>query len=92
MIGNSSEKNEEKKSEKIDGPQSQLELSIKRIKKNLVKKLNTELNENLSLIGEINDLLLASNIVPEEAKLDYCKSQRYFMKQYLKYISLKYGL
>ncbi|MBN1801447.1 MAG: hypothetical protein JW891_08075 [Candidatus Lokiarchaeota archaeon] len=100
MIGNSTEK---KKDAKSDNPNMSLpegkdlvkecsESSIQRIKKNLVKKLNIELSENLSIIAQINDLLLTSNLMPEEKKLEYCKGQRHFMKQYLKYISLKYGL
>ncbi|MFX1236962.1 MAG: hypothetical protein ACFFAS_20080 [Promethearchaeota archaeon] len=92
VIGKSSDEEKGTSRKKKEGNNEEIDLSVSRIKHNLIKKFNTELLENLSLIGEINDVLINCSQISDEEKLEFCASQRHFMKKYLKYISFKYGL
>jgi hypothetical protein len=40
-------------------------------------------NENLAIIKILHSLLLTNSNLTNKQKLDYCKSERYFMKLYL---------
>ena len=41
-------------------------------------------NENLAIITILHSLLLTNSDLNNKQKLDYCKSERYFMKLYLR--------
>ncbi len=41
-------------------------------------------NENLKILKDIQDILQNCTILTQKEKLEYCKSQRFFMKLYLK--------
>ena len=41
-------------------------------------------NENLKILKDIQDILYNCTILTQKQKLEYCKSQRFFMKLYLK--------
>ncbi len=47
-------------------------------------------NENLVIITEIQSILQNCSNLTDKQKLDYCNSQRYFMKLYLKEIKKKW--
>jgi len=41
-------------------------------------------NENLKILNDIQDILQNCTKLTQKEKLEYCKSQRFFMKLYLK--------
>lgn len=41
-------------------------------------------NENLKILKDIHDILKNCTILTQKEKLEYCNSQRFFMKLYLK--------
>ncbi len=43
-------------------------------------------NENLAIIKILHSLLLTNSNLTNKQKLDYCKSERFFMKLYLREI------
>ncbi|MFX1410613.1 MAG: hypothetical protein ACFFA6_09685 [Promethearchaeota archaeon] len=45
------------------------------------------IDDNLVILEEIGEILKNCTILTENQKLDYCKSQRYFMKLYLKEVN-----
>jgi len=44
-------------------------------------------NENLKILNDIQDILQNCTKLTQKEKLEYCKSQRFFMKLYLKEMS-----
>ena len=44
-------------------------------------------SENLLILRKLHKILQNSQNLTDEQKLDYCKSERYFMKLYLKEIA-----
>jgi hypothetical protein len=44
-------------------------------------------NENLNILKDIQDILQNCTILTQKEKLEYCKSQRFFMKLYLKEVN-----
>ncbi len=58
-------------------------------KKNEILEQNsdTPMNDNLAILEEIGEILQNCTTLTENQKLDYCKSQRYFMKLYLKEVN-----
>ncbi len=58
-------------------------------KKNEILEQNsdTPMNDNLAILEEIGEILHNCTMLTENQKLDYCKSQRYFMKLYLKEVN-----
>ena len=44
-------------------------------------------NENLKILNDIQDILQNCTKLTQKEKLEYCKSQRFFMKLYLKEIN-----
>lgn len=53
----------------------------------LEKSSENPMNDNLAILEEIGEILRNCTILSEKQKLDYCKSQRYFMKLYLKEVN-----
>lgn len=45
------------------------------------------MDDNLVILEEIGEILRNCTFLSEKQKLDYCKSQRYFMKLYLKEVN-----
>ena len=41
-------------------------------------------NENLKILNDLQDILQNCTNLTQKEKLEYCKSQRFFMKLYLK--------
>ena len=58
-------------------------------KQNEILEHNSEtpVNDNLVILEEIGEILQNCTTLTENQKLDYCKSQRYFMKLYLKEVN-----
>ncbi len=44
-------------------------------------------NENLKILKDIQDILQNCTILTQKERLEYCKSQRFFMKLYLKEVN-----
>ena len=56
--------------------------------KSILKQINESIKENhFDLIKEIHYILKSSTNLTQNQKFAYCKSQRFFMKLYLKRIS-----
>ena len=53
----------------------------------LEQNSETPMDDNLAILEEINEILHNCTTLTENQKLDYCKSQRYFMKLYLKEVN-----
>ncbi|MFX1315042.1 MAG: hypothetical protein ACFE9T_04210 [Promethearchaeota archaeon] len=58
-------------------------------KKIAFQEQNSEapMNDDLAILEEIGEILKNCTTLTESQKLDYCESQRYFMKLYLKEIN-----
>lgn len=62
-----------------------------KIKKELIEDLKSILdepeNENYIILKEIQEILENCSDLTDKQRLDYCKSQRFFMKLYLREIN-----
>ena len=68
---------------KIDDLFYEVEIDNKQIE--ILEQISeTPVNDNLAILEEIGEILQNCTTLSEHQKLDYCKSQRYFMKLYLK--------
>jgi len=62
-----------------------------KIKKELIKDVKSILdepeNENYTILKEIHEILENCSNLTDKQRLDYCESQRFFMKLYLREIN-----
>ncbi len=62
-----------------------------KIRKELIEDiksiLNEPENENYTILKEIHEILENCSNLTDKQRLDYCKSQRFFMKLYLREIN-----
>ncbi len=65
---------------------SYIEEINKGINKHFKQEFGNEKNEYMIIINEIHSILKNCTKLTNEQKLDYCNSERYFMKLYLKKI------
>ena len=57
----------------------------------LKQNSDTPMDENLVILEEIGEILKNCTILTEKQKLDYCESQRFFMKLYLKEVNREFN-
>lgn len=74
--------------EQIEVLKSDIRLAIKD-SFNFNKKPDEELNELFTLIQLIDNVLSSNITLTKQQTIDYCTSQRYFMKLYMKIIMAK---
>ncbi|MHA2289848.1 MAG: hypothetical protein ACXABG_13770 [Promethearchaeota archaeon] len=55
----------------------------------IIQKCDTAKNEYLVMINDVHALLENCNDLSNSQKLEYCTSERHFMKQYLKHALIK---
>ena len=63
-------------------------ISVEKIETNIIPNINI-LNQSYQKAVEVHEILLKSEDLTNNQKLDFCSVGRYFMKQYLKDIVKK---
>ncbi len=54
-----------------------------------IQKCESVKNEYMTMINDVHNLIDNCEGLPNDKKLEYCNSERNYMKQYLKYSLLK---
>ncbi len=57
--------------------------------KNPLEPLNNNIEESFEIVKDLQNIIQNCSDLTNDQKFDYCKSQRYFMKLYLKNMNKK---